>query len=550
MIKLNNLLKFSVDNINFVDEIERSFFRKIRIKAFSSGDNAHTLDVEEDVIRRGARTVYNKPILWKYNKYFDDAEGHGEDEVPCGFVPENEDNPVELIKENGRLYIVINALIWTRYSGKLIEIFKRDGNRKDVSVEMQVIDNRENKEFSPDVKVDDFVIAGITILGEMINPACKGCEAELLDFSEDKKKFLEDINSMPIDNSINSSIDGNWNNPRRKLFSPIIKFSNSKTLLNEAYFCSNNIDENFEISNFEYPHHVISNGKLVLHKRGLYSAFKKMSQNHVINDDNILHIYKHYKELGLSSSNFMEFGLSKKDFDLYFSKFFIEEKVGDLSMSEEKKDTMEFEKEDNNTTEDIKESKEENMETEEVKESDGCAKEEDMGCHKSEEENFEDDNDDNKEEEKENEEEPDDDDDDKEEKMSYEEMSCKMKEMSDKIKELEECNKSYMSKLEAMSDYDELKKFKCDTEERMAREKEMADMEKVMSDIENRGISMSEDDKKEFMGKIKEFSNINAWSNYVKAQAFDRVENIDGVVRIGLPYTNNNTKPKSIWDEI
>ena len=37
---------------------------------------------------------------------------------------------------------------------------------------------------------------------------------------------------------------------------------------------------------------------------------------------------------------------------------------------------------------------------------------------------------------------------------------------------------------------------------------------------------------------------------YVKAQAFDRVENIDGVVRIGLPYTNNNTRPKSIWDEI
>ena len=77
----------------------------------------------------------------------------------------------------------------------------------------------------------------------------------------------------------------------------------------------------------------------------------------------------------------------------------------------------------------------------------------------------------------------------------------------------------------------------------------MADMQKVMSEIEGRGISMSEDDKKEFMNKIKEFSSIDAWSNYVKAQAFDRAENIDGIVKIGLSY-NTTTKTGSIWDEL
>ena len=133
--------------------------------------------------------------------------------------------------------------------------------------------------------------------------------------------------------------------------------------------------------------------------------------------------------------------------------------------------------------------------------------------------------------------------------MSVEDMEQKMAEMADMISKLEEDNKAYMTKLESMADYEELKKFKSDTEERQAREKEMADMEKVMCDIENRGISMSEEDKNEFMSKIKEFSSIDAWSNYVKAQAFDRAENIDGIVKVGLPY-NTSKKTGSIWDEI
>ena len=183
--KMENTLVFSVNNIQLMDNIEKSLFRKVKIKAFATGENCHTMPIEEDTLKRGAKTIYNKPILWKYNKYFDDAMGHEKDEVPCGFVPETNDNPIRFETDKGRLYIVIYALLWTKYCGKLIDIFERDNNKKDVSVEIAVIEDEENN-FSSKPKIKDFVIAGITLLGEMVNPACKGCEAELLEFSENK----------------------------------------------------------------------------------------------------------------------------------------------------------------------------------------------------------------------------------------------------------------------------------------------------------------------------------------------------------------------------
>ena len=536
---MNDILKFDVNNIEFMDNIEKSLFRKVKISAFATGENAHTLPIEEDVLRRGAKTIYNKPILWKYNKYFDDAEGHEKDEVPCGFVPESDDNPVRFESKNDKTYIVINALLWTKYCGRLVEIFERDGMKKDVSVEIAVIEDENVVSDKP--KIQDFVIAGITLLGEMINPACKGCEAELLEFSESKERYLNEMNfennSIEIDNSKESAVDGEWSNPRRKLFVPIIKASNYKSLLKEAYLIGDFENAEPEITKFKYPHHVIRDGKLVIHKRGLEAAFQRASQQGIVRGDIKSHLLKHYKELGLSLENFSEFSISKEDFELYFYNE-LNKEVGDSNMTEKdnEKEMSECQ------TEEIKEvdtemaceSSEEMCDAVAVEE--GCVPEE---GHDHEDEH-EDDHEDNHEEEHENE---------HAHEMSLEDAKCKIAEMEDKIKELEDSNNAYMAKIDEMADYEELKKFKADTEERLAREKEMADMQKVMSEIEGRGISMSEDDKKEFMDKIKEFSSIDAWSNYVKAQAFDRAENIDGIVKIGLSY-NTTAKTGSIWDEL
>lgn len=555
---MNNVLKFSVNNIELVDKIEKSLFRKVKIRAFATGENAHTLPIEEDVLRRGAKTIYNKPILWKYNKYFDDAEDHEKDEVPCGFVPESKDNPIEFENTNDRVYIVINALLWTRYCGRLIDIFKRDDMKKDVSIEIAYIEDEDSSNVKP--KIQDFVVAGITILGEMVNPACKGCEAELLEFSESKERYLtemmSDNKSIIIDNSKEASVDGAWSNPRRKLFTPVSKASNRKALLKEAYLTGDFDAEEPEITNFKYPHHVIRNGKLVVHRSGLQAAFQRAAQQGIVKGEIRSHLLRHYRELGLSTENFSEFAMSEEDFTLYFAED-LKESVGEETMTEENKEVIE------EIVEESKETPKEVIEESEGDKSEVVSEDEtekmcdvpssDINCEDKPESN----------EPKEESEDESDDDEDEEHDDSHEEeveehdeeMSCdalkeEMCKMQDEIRDLKEKNAAYMTQIEAMSDYEELKKFKVDTEERLAREKEMADMEKVMCDIEARGVNMSEEDKNEFKAKIKEFSSIDAWSNYVKAQAFDRAENVDGIVKIGLPYNTSVSKPRSIWDEI
>lgn len=510
---MNSVFKFSVDNAEKIKSINDSLFKKIRIKAFASGENAHTLPVKEEVLKRAATTVYNKPILWRYNPYLEDAMGHEKDEVPCGFVPESNDNPIRFLNENGRIYLVIDALIWTRYSGKLVDIFIRDDMKKDVSIEIHYLQNADNDDPKPEI--EDFVITGITILGEYINPACKGCEAEMLEFSEDKEKYLktmEDSKTIKIKNDKESSVDGKWENPRRKLFNPIIKSNNMESLLKEAYLVTGELDGSPEITKFKYPHHVIRDGSLVIHKGGLQAAFQRASQQGIVSGKVKEHLMRHYKELGLNSDNFAEFSISKEDFDNYFCDNLKYEGVGESNMAEDMK------KENVQKNEEEKREEAKMEENAEVKEED---KKKDMAQ-----------------------------DPEGKEKMSVEEMQCKMEEMAKRIQELETDNAAYMEKINCMSDYEDLKKFKQDTLDQKAKEEEMAQMEKVMSDIESRGVEMGEDEKKEIMSKVGEFSSVEAWANFAKARVFDSVENISGVTRIGLPFENSDRKSGSIWDEI
>ena len=257
-----------------------------------------------------------------------------------------------------------------------------------------------------------------------------------------------------------------------------------------------------------------------------------------MNDDIKKHILRHYKELGLSQENFSEFDLNEEEFNLYFGKDFRYEKVGDLDMEDKKKM-----KENEDKTEEVKEERKkmakDEKKVEDVKEECKKMAEDDQEKDVDTKETEEEEKNEEKEEEKEKE---------KEEDMAKEDKDAKIKEMSEKIDRLEEENKAYMSKIESMSDYEDLKKFKADTEERQMREEEMRKMTAVMEEIENRGVCMSEDDKNALMSKIKEFSSLDAWSNYVKAQAFDMRENTDGVVKFSLPYTERDNAG-GIWNK-
>ena len=534
---MNEILKFSVDNISVLDKIENSLFRKVRIRAFATGENSHTLPIEDDVLKRGSKTIYNKPILWKYNKFLDDAMGHEDDEIPCGFVPESNDNPIRFENNMGKTFLVIDALLWTRYCGKLIEIFERDNMEKDVSVEIATIQDKTEIEMGKP-RIKDFVIAGITLLGEWVEPACKGCKAELLEFSKDKRKYLNSINLaefIKIDNSKESAVDGEWSNPRRKLFTPITKASNSKALLKEAYLIGDFETEEPEISNFKYPHHVIRNDKLVIHKTGLQAAFQRASQQDIVSGKVKEHLLRHYRELGLSTENFSDFNITKEDFDKYFVNelFSNNESVGDNSMGDlnknKGKEKIVEECNSQNTVNEkdegmtCKESEKMEEKVEEVKEQ----KEDYVEC--SDDDLFCDPN---------------------QCGIYFDEIKKRFFELKEENNKLKEENKAYMEKIDNMQDYEELKKFKCDTEKKMEEEKKIAEMQEVLNGIEEHGIEMSDNTRKELMSKMKDFDSIDAWGNSIKAAFFDKIGSIDGVTKIGLPFANANNNTGSIWDTI
>ena len=131
--------------------------------------------------------------------------------------------------------------------------------------------------------------------------------------------------------------------------------------------------------------------------------------------------------------------------------------------------------------------------------------------------------------------------------MSFEDAMAKIAEMSETISKLENDNNAYMAKIAEMSDYEELKQFKCMAEEKAKKEEEMAKMESVMCDIESRGITMSDSDKEKLMAKFFEFDSADAWANYVKAQAFDMYGSDFDNSKIGLPF--GEPKATSIWDK-
>jgi len=91
---LNEKLSFAVENIELLEESNKSQFATLKIDAFASGNNSHSLYISENALRDSAKTLLEKPIVWIYNKNEDDAKSHGEDEVAVGFIPK--DSPIEL----------------------------------------------------------------------------------------------------------------------------------------------------------------------------------------------------------------------------------------------------------------------------------------------------------------------------------------------------------------------------------------------------------------------------------------------------------------------
>lgn len=414
-------LEFAVDGFEFEDVKDARFAKGI-IHAFADGENAHTHPIETKVLIDCANSVYDIPLVCRYNGFTDDFMSHEADETPIGFIKETSptySNPIVFEKHtDGRTFLVIKALIWKKYAKDAVRVFKNSEGKKAVSVEITIT---KGEEIDGKVRVDEFVLDGITVLGDFVKPAVKDARIQV-EFSQDKTDYLNGL-----------------------------RFADTTKETGEQDMADENMVQNSQVSCADD------------------TTKPEDSENmSAVGTD------------GCACNSNME---------------------DDGNACSDKTDCNENMSEDGKNCNNMSETQQQN-----------CA------CNNK-------------------------------ENMSLETAMSQIAAMSDKINKLEAQNKAYMSQIESMSDYDALKQFKLATEQRIKQEADMATMNKVMSDIAARGCNMSDEEKEALKAKFSEFSSADAWSNYVKAQAFEKFENNSSVQQIGLPFAEPK-KTNSIWDSI
>lgn len=182
-------LSFEVENVELTeDQNPDSSFAILSLDFFASGLNKHNMTVSPEVLEKTANTIYNKPVVWKYDSTFNDIGTHDSLEVPAGFVKEGAEIKRKTM-DDGRIMLSTIAYVWKKYSGRLLEFFKRDGNIKPVSVEITVSDSVEREDGLTELK--NYVYEAITVLGSIITPAIPGANSSVLQFSDDQQEYQE-----------------------------------------------------------------------------------------------------------------------------------------------------------------------------------------------------------------------------------------------------------------------------------------------------------------------------------------------------------------------
>ena len=101
--------------------------------------------------------------MWRYDKRFDDAGSHDPLQVPAGFIPQNTSIEYRVLPDQ-RVMMSVIGKIWKNYSGRLLDIFKRDNFKKSVSVE-KVVDEIEEKD-----EIEEFLYTRFNKKIKLVNP--------------------------------------------------------------------------------------------------------------------------------------------------------------------------------------------------------------------------------------------------------------------------------------------------------------------------------------------------------------------------------------------
>ena len=549
-------ISFSVENAEVISENPNSNFAIASLDFFASGDSLNNTYVSEETLMRTAKTIKNCPLVWKYDEERDDIYTHDRDEVPCGFVPDSSEVKSRKLPD-GRTMLSVIAYVWKRYTGEILNIFKRDGGEKPVSVEVSVYDVEE----LPDGRMEllDYKYEGITMLGSLVTPAIPMARANILTFSEMEKEYNEDLKKEFYFSDIDMTIPDEIRENAKKGIDLKKKDGKGGSSVSVSFAKYLVKSEDISEEKIRYMNEYFSKLPSIKPKdtteyllmggdKGLEWCSETVSKM----DD----ADKHFKDTHERKNGKW---VKKEKMNMKDEK--------NMSLDEETVDVVEnVEGELDNSTVIEEEFSEDTIEEKpdtETEETEDFSEEED------EEEVLdmaEDDKEDSEEDDKEKFEFPFNveamtsmfaEDEDEEIKMAIAEMSkefsspsivmagmfCKMLKMAQYAKDMEEKNKAYMEENE------ELKKYKADIEE----QQKFAKIDRVLFELNERFI-IPEESLDEFKASAEKYSldELNVWETECKAKSFDfaiKEESKDGIGRVGLPFSSGQIKPKNdIWN--
>lgn len=200
---MSQVLKFDLSPQDIqVKKILNKEFLELDIFAISDiypnrNKSAFTLES----LTKSKQTCYNKPILGCFNTIKNDFEQHngqdafdkdlqqdywdttsGHSEKILGLIRESD--KVDIVESDGLHWLKISCALWTYYSYRQVKKLLKSPTKK-VSVEILV----KQSHFDEDgiQVIDDFILTGITILGDKITEGIPGAHLSILDLLKDRK---------------------------------------------------------------------------------------------------------------------------------------------------------------------------------------------------------------------------------------------------------------------------------------------------------------------------------------------------------------------------
>lgn len=148
----------------------------------STRPNSHGFHLSNEVLRKYAPTILGKFLVGNLNLFGTDVMSHEKKPDIFGYIPTTQE--VEFVEaDDGYLDAYVNIVVSKIYATEVYNLFL-DDNFRNVSVEMRIMyTDEESKD------VAEFNVAGLTVLGKLVNPSVPRAHMEMVRFSADNAEM-------------------------------------------------------------------------------------------------------------------------------------------------------------------------------------------------------------------------------------------------------------------------------------------------------------------------------------------------------------------------